>query len=87
MLSDGDRRVLAETACALAEDDPQLNDRLTHHRLRGASARDHLVLTASVTLAVGITIGLLLLGLIGNAALFVITVAALIVAHRWRDST
>jgi len=83
MLSDRERRVLEQTAQELTENDPRLSQQLTGHWRRATPLAATLTIGLAV-LAGAITVGLLALGLIGNAALFAATSALLVLGLRRR---
>ncbi len=77
MLSDRERRTLDETERELVEDDPRLGARLAGHRLP-VMAWARVCAVCVVGWAVAVMVGLMWLGLVGEALLFAVTVALLL---------
>jgi DUF3040 family protein len=88
MLDDAERSVLEETEQALARNDPGLARRMRRGRGRGrrggGGGRGRRVAVTVVTL--GLVVGLLWLGLVGQAVLVVMVGLGFLLALGWRPS-
>lgn len=80
MLDDDERTVLEETERALLRDDPALARRMRRGRVRRTTGRRLAILVVTATLVVG----LLWLGLPGQALLVVMVGAGFLVGTGWR---
>lgn len=84
MLDDEERTVLEETERALARNDPHLVRRMQRGLGRGDGGRGRRVTVTVVTLA--LVVGLLWLGLPGQALLVVIVGVGFLLAFGWRPA-